>query len=78
MLFFMPWVAKAKDGMARFTFEEDTDTKKYNIVKGKLDSNFIAKKNVIYETAKFNQCMQCQDESLENLWFLWNKSETAP
>ena len=40
--------------------------KKYDVVKGKFESHFIIKKNVIYERAKFNQRAQGQDESVEN------------
>ena len=34
--------------------------------KEKFDHQFIAKKNVIYERAKFNQRVQGQDEPVEN------------
>ena len=33
----------------------DYDSKKYDVVKGKFDSHFVKRRNVIYERAKFNQ-----------------------
>ena len=56
----------AEDIMASFFFADEGDSKKYDVVKGKFDSHFITKKNVIYERAKFNQRAQGQDESVEN------------
>ena len=56
----------AEDIMASFFFANEADSKKYDVVKGKFDSHFITKKNVIYERAKFNQRAQGQDESVEN------------
>ena len=39
---------------------------KYNVVKAKFEKHFVAKKNVIYERAKFNQRVQGPDEPVEN------------
>lgn len=57
---------EAEDIMASFAFSEVGDAKKYDMVRGKFDSHFVAKKNVIYERAKFNQRVQRQDEPVEN------------
>lgn len=57
---------EAEDIMASFTFTEEDDAKKYDVVRAKFDSHFVVKKNVIYERAKFNQHVQGQDEPVEN------------
>ena len=56
----------AEDIMASFVFADESDAHKYDAVKAKFNSHFVAKKNVIYERAKFNQRAQGQDESVEN------------
>lgn len=53
LLYFMG--GDAEDIMASFTFTEEADANKYDVVKAKFNSVFVAKKNVIYEQAKFNQ-----------------------
>ena len=45
----------AEDIMASFVFADESDAHKYDAVKAKFNSHFVAKKNVIYERAKFNQ-----------------------
>ena len=57
---------EAEDIMSSFTFAEGTDAMKYDVVKAKFDKHFVAKKNVIYERAKFNQRVQGPDEPVEN------------
>ena len=57
----------AGDIMASFTFTEEADADKYDdAVKAKLDNHFIAKRNVFYERAKFNQRVQVPEEPVEN------------
>ena len=51
---------------ASFTFDDDAEQNNYDHVKEKFDHHFIAKKNVIYERAKFNQRVQGEDELVEN------------
>ena len=58
---------EAEDIMSSFTFAEGTDAMKYDVVKAKFDKHFVAKKNVIYERAKFNQCVQGPDKPVESL-----------
>ena len=53
---------ESEDIFTRFTFDDGTDQNNYDRVKEKFDYHFIAKKNGIYEKAKFNQCLQGQDE----------------
>ena len=57
---------EAEDIMSSFAFAEATDAMKYDVVKAKFDKHFVAKKNVIYERAKFNQRVQGPDEPVEN------------
>ena len=55
-----------EDIMASFTFTKASDTDKYHAVKAKFDNYFIAKRNLIYEGARFNQHVQGQDEPVDN------------
>ena len=57
---------ESEDIFTSFTFDDGTDQNNYDRVKETFDHHFIAKKNVIYERAKFNQCLQGQDEPVEN------------
>lgn len=43
----------------------DTDRKEYKLVLGKFDEFFKVRKNVIFETARFNWCNQLEGESSE-------------
>ena len=47
----------ADDILRSFRLSDD-DSKKYDVVKGKFDSHFVKRRNVIYERAKFNQRIQ--------------------
>ena len=51
----------AEDILHSFRLSND-DSKKYD-VKGKFVSHFVKKRNVIYERAKFNQCIQEEGET---------------
>ena len=44
----------------------DDDSKKYDVVKGKFDSHFVKRRNVIYEQAKFNQRIQEEGEPVDS------------
>ena len=57
---------EAENIMSSFAVPEPSDAKKYDVVKGKFNKHFVAKKNVIYERAKFNQPLQNPDEPVEN------------
>ena len=57
---------KSEDIFTSFTFDDGADQNNYNRVKEKFDHHFIGEKNVIYERAKFNQCVQGQDEPVKN------------
>ena len=50
--------------MATFTLSE-ADSKKYSKVKAKFENHFIAKRNIIYERAKFNLGKQGEKELIE-------------
>ena len=41
-------------------------SKKYSVVKGKFDSHFIKRRNVIFERAKFNMRRQEDGESVDS------------
>ena len=56
---------ESKDIFTSFTFDDGADQNNYDRVKEKFDHHFIAKKNVIYERAKFNQRVQGQAEPVE-------------
>ena len=43
----------------------ETDSKKYEVVKGKFDSHFIKWRNVIFEQAKFNRRKQEEGEPVD-------------
>ena len=60
-------VGESEDIFTSFTFDDSADQKKYDRypVKEKFDYHFIAKKNVIYERAKFNLRVQGQDEPVD-------------
>ena len=55
---------KAEDILATFTLSE-ADSKKYPKVKAKFENHFIAKRNIIYERAKFNSRKQGEKEPIE-------------
>ena len=57
---------KSEDIFTSFTFDDGADQNNYDRVREKFDHHFTAKKNVIYERAKFNQRVQGQDEPVEN------------
>ena len=57
---------ESEDIFTSFIFVDDADQNNYDRVKEKFDHYFIAKNNVIYERAKFNQRVQGQDEPVEN------------
>ena len=42
------------------------EAKQYNVVQGKFDAHYMAKKNVIFERAKFNLRSQQDGESVYN------------
>ena len=65
MPYFTLWVASSEDIFISFTFDDSADQKNNNPVKEKFDHHFIAKKNVIYERAKFNQSVQGQSEPVD-------------
>ena len=56
---------ESEDIFPRFTFDDSAENN-YDRGKEKFDHHFIAKKNVIYERAKFNQRVQGQDEPVAN------------
>lgn len=56
---------EADDILKSFTFNKGEDSK-YDVVKAKFDKHFIAKRNVIFERAKFNMRKQEQHETLDN------------
>ena len=56
---------QSEDIFTSFTFDDSADQKNYDPVKEKFYHHFIAKKNVIYEKAKFNQRVQGQDEPVD-------------
>ena len=56
---------EADDILRLFGLSAD-DTKKYDVVKGKFDSHFVKRRNVIYERAKFNQRRQEAGESVDS------------
>ena len=43
----------------------EADAKKYKMVKERFDGHFVKKRNVIYETARFNQRSQEEGESVD-------------
>ena len=55
---------ESEDIFTSFTIDDGADQNNYDRVKEKFDHHFIAKKNVIYERAKFNQLVQ--DETSGN------------
>ena len=55
---------EADDILRSFGLSAD-DAKKYDVVKGKFDSHFIKRRNVIYERARFNQRRQEAGESVD-------------
>ena len=42
-----------------------TQLKQYHTVKTKFDEHFVVRHNVIFEQAKFNQCHQEEDETVD-------------
>ena len=56
---------KSENIFTSFTFDDSADQKNNVPVKEKFDYHFIAKKNVIYERAKFNQRIEGQDEPVD-------------
>ena len=57
---------KADDILRAFRLSAE-DSKKYDTVKGKFDSHFVKRRNVIYERARFNQQRQEPGESVNTL-----------
>ena len=55
---------KADDILRSFQLSPE-DEKKYDVVRGKFDDYFVARRNVIYERAKFNSRRQEQGEPVE-------------
>ena len=55
---------EADDILRSFGLSAD-DAKKYDVLKGKFDSHFIKRRNVIYERARFNQRRQEAGESVD-------------
>ena len=55
----------ADDLLQSFDLSE-ADRKKYKPVKGKFDSHFVIKKNVIYECPKFNMRSQKEGEHVDS------------
>ena len=58
--------SESEDIFTSFNFDAGDDQNNYDRVKEKFDHHFIAKKNVIYERAKFDQRVQGQHEQVEN------------
>ena len=56
---------EADDILSSFTMSDD-DKEKYDAVKAKFEGHFIIKRNVIFERAKFNLCVQKEGESADN------------
>ena len=56
--------SKAEDIIASFTLTED-ERKVYDSVKRKFDSQFVRRRNAIFERAKFNYRLQRNDESVD-------------
>ena len=56
--------SKAEDILASFTLTEER--KPYDFVKGKFDSHFVKRRNVIFERADFNYRRQGDDESVKS------------
>ena len=54
---------QADDILRSFNLSEE-DTKKYAIVKDKLDSHFIKRRNMIFERVKINMRKQEDGESV--------------
>ena len=55
----------ADDLLQSFDLSE-ADRKKYKPVKGRFDSHFVIKKNVIYECPKFNMRSQKEGEHVDS------------
>lgn len=62
----MPCRGEAENIFSSFTFDEEGDDKKYELVLGKFDSYFIPKRNVIHERACFYQRVQRPGERVES------------
>ena len=56
---------EADDILLSFNLTPD-EMKQYNVVKNKFENHFIAKRNVIYERAKFNVRIQNESEPVES------------
>ena len=56
---------KAEEIFASFTWAEDGDDKKYEKVKKKFTDHFIVKRNLIFESARFNSRVQQEGETAE-------------
>ena len=55
------------EDILRLFWLSDDDSKKYDVVKGKFDSHFVKRRNVIYERAKFNQRILEEGEPVDSL-----------
>ena len=55
---------EADDILQSFGMSAD-DRKKYNAVKNKFEGHFIFKRNMIFERACFNMCVQTEGESVD-------------
>ncbi|KAL5517029.1 hypothetical protein EMCRGX_G002494 [Ephydatia muelleri] len=55
---------EADDILRSFGLSAD-DSKKYSVVKGKFESHFVPRRNVIFERAKFNQRRQEDGETVD-------------
>ena len=56
---------EAETAMKSFTFAEEGDSCKYDVVLSKFDQYFEPKRNVIHERAMFQQRNQRANESVE-------------
>ncbi|XP_062523487.1 uncharacterized protein K02A2.6-like [Corticium candelabrum] len=56
---------KAEEILSSFTLTEE-QAKSYNEVRSKFDTHFVARRNVIFERAKFNQRVQEPEESVDS------------
>lgn len=54
--------ATAEDILKSFSLSAE-DSKKFDVMKGKLNAHFVGKRNVIFERAQFNRRQQMEDES---------------
>lgn len=59
--------SRTEDIVSSFLFADPEDEKLYEVAKTKFDNHFVAKKNVIYERARFDQRVQGPDETLRIL-----------